>query len=239
VATRISTRPRLQRSAVVARAMDMADTEGLDALTIRRLATELGVTPMALYWHFADKDALLHAISERLWDDAAAIVAGADAGDPEAARPGPSGPGPSGQGPAGWASLRMITAGLVEALRRHPGCAQLAFLAVLGCESGLALTERSLAILADQGFDARQSAEMAHFLLTSAVTLVASRPGGDISAEDQEARLRAKRVSLASLPPERYPHVAVTAEYLVDCSDVDGYLERGVDFIIGGLQHRL
>ena len=209
--------------------MDMADTEGLEALTIRRLATELGVTPMALYWHFADKDALLHAISERLWDDAAVIVAGADTAHPD----------PAEAGPAGWESLRMITAGLVEALRRHPGCAQLAYLAVLGCDSGLALTERSLAILAGQGCDARQSAEMAHFLLTTAVTLVASRPGGDISAEDQEARLRAKRVSLASLPPERYPHVAVTAEYLVDCSDVDGYFERGVDFIIGGLRHRL
>lgn len=216
---RISARPRLQRSEVVLRAMEMADAEGLDAVTIRRLATELGVTPMALYWHFADKDALLYAISEHLWDDAAAIVAAAD---------------PDGDA---WSVLRAVTAGLVEALRRHPGCAQLAYLAVLGCDSGLTLTERSLAILAEQGYDARRSAELAHLLLTTAVTLVASRPGGDVSAEDHEALLRAKRVALASLPPERYPHVAVTAEYLVDCADVDGYFERGIDFLLAGLRH--
>src|SRR5215467_7003154 len=49
-------RTRLSRSAVVDRALALADREGLDALTIRRLATELGVTPMALYWHFRSKE---------------------------------------------------------------------------------------------------------------------------------------------------------------------------------------
>ena len=45
-------RTRLSRSAVVDRALELADREGIDALTIRRLAAELGVTPMALYWDF-------------------------------------------------------------------------------------------------------------------------------------------------------------------------------------------
>ena len=37
-------------------------------MSVRRLARELGVTPMALYWHFKDKDALLHALGDRLLD---------------------------------------------------------------------------------------------------------------------------------------------------------------------------
>ena len=37
---------------IVERAIAMADAEGLEAVTIRKLASELGVTPMALYWHF-------------------------------------------------------------------------------------------------------------------------------------------------------------------------------------------
>jgi TetR/AcrR family transcriptional regulator, tetracycline repressor protein len=41
-------RTRLSRSAVVDRAIELADREGIDALTIRRLAAELGVTQMDL-----------------------------------------------------------------------------------------------------------------------------------------------------------------------------------------------
>ena len=51
-------------------AIRLADEEGLEALTIRRLAKELHVTPTALYWHFTDKQALLDALADQLWDDA-------------------------------------------------------------------------------------------------------------------------------------------------------------------------
>src|SRR6185437_8045667 len=62
-------RARLTRAAVVDRALALADKSGLDALTIRKLATELGVTPMALYWHFRGKDELLEGLAERLWGE--------------------------------------------------------------------------------------------------------------------------------------------------------------------------
>src|SRR5215469_5319588 len=52
-------RVRLSRAAVVERALALSDADGLEAVTIRRLATELGVSPMALYWHFRTKDELL------------------------------------------------------------------------------------------------------------------------------------------------------------------------------------
>jgi TetR/AcrR family tetracycline transcriptional repressor len=57
-------RARLTRAAVVDRAMQLADSAGLDALTIRKLAQELGVTPMALYWHFRSKDELLEGLAD-------------------------------------------------------------------------------------------------------------------------------------------------------------------------------
>src|SRR5437763_5942986 len=50
--SKTATRPSLSREVVADRALALADTDGIDAVTIRRLATELGVTPMALYWHF-------------------------------------------------------------------------------------------------------------------------------------------------------------------------------------------
>jgi TetR/AcrR family tetracycline transcriptional repressor len=212
----------LQRDEVVDRAIEMADAEGLEAVTIRRLAQELGVTPMALYWHFADKDALLAAVSERLWDEVAADLATGSDGFEEVVDP--------------WAALRAITEGLIGVLRRRPGCATLAPLAVLSSPSGLDITERTLSILEAAGIDGSQAAELAHFLLSTAITLVSTRPGGDVSGEDLEDALRAKRVALASLPPGRYPHVAAMADDLVDCVDVDGYFARAVEFLLGGMR---
>ena len=58
--------PGLSRDAILDRALAIADADGIDAVSVRRLARELGVTPMALYWHFAGKEALLHALGDRL-----------------------------------------------------------------------------------------------------------------------------------------------------------------------------
>src|SRR6266851_2792013 len=52
-------RPRLSKRTVTESALKLADADGLDALTIRKLAQHLGVTPMALYWHFRSKEDLL------------------------------------------------------------------------------------------------------------------------------------------------------------------------------------
>ena len=59
----------LNRSAVLAAAVQLADREGAQAVSMRRLAETLGVVPMALYKHVADKDDLLagmvdHVIAE-------------------------------------------------------------------------------------------------------------------------------------------------------------------------------
>jgi AcrR family transcriptional regulator len=49
----------LTRSALVSAALAIADSEGLKAVSIRRLAAELGTRPMSLYTHIASKDDLL------------------------------------------------------------------------------------------------------------------------------------------------------------------------------------
>jgi AcrR family transcriptional regulator len=49
----------LSREAIVAAAIAVADAEGLDAVSIRRVAGDLGVRPMSLYTHIASKDDLL------------------------------------------------------------------------------------------------------------------------------------------------------------------------------------
>jgi AcrR family transcriptional regulator len=57
---------RYHRADVVARALDVLDRYGLADLTMRRLGTELGVQPSALYHHFPNKQALLAAVADEI-----------------------------------------------------------------------------------------------------------------------------------------------------------------------------
>jgi AcrR family transcriptional regulator len=54
-----SRRTELTRAAIVAAAMSIADREGLEAVSIRRVAADLGVRPMTLYNHVPSKDDLV------------------------------------------------------------------------------------------------------------------------------------------------------------------------------------
>lgn len=59
-------REPLSRERVLAAAMTIADTDGLAALTMRRLGADLGVEAMSLYYHLRGKDALLDGVVETL-----------------------------------------------------------------------------------------------------------------------------------------------------------------------------
>jgi AcrR family transcriptional regulator len=66
-ATRFTTDgPALSRDEIVRAATDYASAGDLGELTIRQLATDLDVTPMALYRHVRDKDDILEAVADRL-----------------------------------------------------------------------------------------------------------------------------------------------------------------------------
>ena len=60
------TRDRLSRAAIVAAAMKLADREGLEAVTLRRIATTLGVYVTSLYNHVPTKEAVLDGMIECL-----------------------------------------------------------------------------------------------------------------------------------------------------------------------------
>ncbi len=62
---------QLRRRDVLEGAIAILDEYGLGDLTMRRLATSLGVQPGALYWHFPNKQALLAAITDEILAPAA------------------------------------------------------------------------------------------------------------------------------------------------------------------------
>jgi len=204
---------------MVSVAIGLADAEGIDALTIRRLAKELEVTPTALYWHFTDKQALLDALADQLWADAGALLT------------------PVGDGDL-WSELRHVFEALVTVFGQHPAIAPFAPTRVIECDAGLAITERTLDLLGRAGYDEARAAGAARFLLCAAIMLVTSQPGAMMTDEAERAHLmRQKRAALLTLPPERYPRVEAAADYLVDCDDEPGpYYELGVELIMAGLR---
>ncbi|SDI85582.1 transcriptional regulator, TetR family [Frankineae bacterium MT45] len=214
-------RPQLSRSAVIERAFTIADAEGLAAVTIRRLAQELGVTPMALYWHFKNKDELFDAIGDEV---IAAIELSSDTD-------------------AAWDErLRVIVTNLVTVLRAHPSLANLAATRIVASEHGLELTEQTLALLRGAGFNVAQAANLAHQALHTAIMLCSAEPGLELGVVDTDAVLEAKRARLAALPTHRYPNVIEAADDLIDCDDEDFYYDAGIDLFISGvlgMQQRL
>jgi AcrR family transcriptional regulator len=57
---------RLSRETILAAGIALADRDGLDGLSMRRLGHELGVNPMSVYHHVRDKDALLEAMTDAI-----------------------------------------------------------------------------------------------------------------------------------------------------------------------------
>lgn len=208
-------RTRLNRADLVQRALELADEHGLEALTIRRLAEEFAVTPMAMYWHFAAKGDLLAAIGDRIIDDVET---------PD-----------SSLGLEKF--LTTALANLVDALREHPAVAELAPARILHSDRGRELTERALAVLADAGFDVDRAAGIAHNALQSAVMLVSGEPGREngTKPEEREAVLREKRATLLSLPTDRYPHLVAAAEALTTCDDSDTYYRTSIETFVAGV----
>ena len=71
-------RPRLSRERVLRAAMDHADKGGIDTMTMRSLAEVLGVAPMALYRHVANKDDLIDAMVDLVFSEIGLPPSGAD-----------------------------------------------------------------------------------------------------------------------------------------------------------------
>ena len=73
MATKVEPRPRdrnpLTRERVLRAAVELADRGGLEALTMRGLAHELGAEAMSLYYHVANKEAILDGVLEVVMDE--------------------------------------------------------------------------------------------------------------------------------------------------------------------------
>ncbi len=209
-------RTRLTRAVVVDRALQLADADGLEALTIRKLATDLGVTPMALYWHFRSKDELLEGLAERVWSE---MDLGLDSAAP-------------------WSEqLRGLLGSLLRVLRAHPAAPQLLLQSEKQGESWTKAAEVTLELLRGAGFDPDTASAIARSALWTGIMLVMSEPGAAWLTDDERVEAqRKKQVALASLPPAKYPRLVECAVPMTACDDPDLHYEFGVRLFIGGVE---
>lgn len=91
--TRATPAGKRSRDDVIDAALSLLQEHGLPALTMRRLAQSLGIQPSALYWHVADKQSLLAAVSGRILAPATPSTALAPATPPTGAGAPSSTPG--------------------------------------------------------------------------------------------------------------------------------------------------
>jgi TetR/AcrR family transcriptional regulator, tetracycline repressor protein len=214
--TATAERAGLSRAAIVDRALEVIDVDGPDAVTIRRLAQEFDVTPMALYWHVANKDELLAAMGDALLAEVTPPAADGS-----------------------WSTqLRSVVESLVAALGRHPAAAHLAMPRILVCDAGRQLSETTLALLQQAGFTVQQSADLARTALQTAMMLVVQHPGKEsqVAVSERAAIHAEKRRGLEALPADQYPHLRAAAGPLLDCEDDDAYFAFGIDLFIDGAE---
>jgi len=214
-------RPRgLSRRVIVDRALELGDAEGLDAVSLRRLATDLGVTPMALYRHVKDKQDLVNAMYET-------IVEGFDL------RAGV-------QPRAKWTTQLRRALLNVIALHERPIAVQLVIAYSGGGSPAIwRMYETALEILMRAGFSRREAVEGNRMLSTLvAGYLLVFRQAPLPPAEDMLVARKRFELELFSLPRGEYPHVVASAPELVDAqfSDPQHQLKGTVDFMVSGVE---
>jgi|SRR6516225_9367213 len=207
-------RGRLSREVLVRRALAVADREGLDAVTIRRVAGDCGVTPMALYWYFRDKEQLLAGIAEYLFEQVQM---------------------PSTDNAPWDAQLMAVLSALLTVLRQHSSVAGLIAGYVLSSEAGLRVTERVLGLLRDGGFPPGQAA-VTCTQLVAIIALITGPPGPDRTLEPQacESAVRARLAGLSALDPARFPSVIAAAAPLARRDDDQRYYRSVLQMLVGG-----
>ncbi len=201
-------RPSLDRSLIVAAGLQIVDAEGVEALSLRRLSADLGVTPMAVYWHVRDKAELLDLIGEEVLET---IVVPPVRGD--------------------WRTqLRDVHLAMLEPMLRHPDAVELSAGRARFGPAGIALFERILSILLSTGLSPQAAfdAYQALYLFQLGFMATVRR-----SPEFREMQ-REGAVYLRSLDPGHVPAIGKVAP-VIGSRSLDAQFRVGIDMVIEGI----
>ncbi|MEU5877698.1 TetR/AcrR family transcriptional regulator C-terminal domain-containing protein [Spirillospora sp. NPDC047279] len=203
------TRPVLTRERIVQAAVDLIERGGVDGLSMRGVAAELGVAVMSLYNHVPNKSALLEGVAEY-------VVAGMDLPDD------PDEP------------FTDRARALVRAFRKvahdYPRSMTIVFTHKIDTPIGLRPAERALALASAAGFDGETSVRIMRALMAYALG-AQMREVGHAKVLDHETPITE---GTGGLDPAEYPHVIAFAPQLARY-DPETDFEFGLDLFIEAL----
>jgi AcrR family transcriptional regulator len=221
-------RPRLTRAGIAAAALELADREGFEAVSMRRVAAELGAGAMSLYHYVRTKSDLVALMDDALM--AEALV-------------------PERELPAGWrAALTELARRTWALLLRHPWALG-AFQESQFGPNAMRHFEQSLAAVAGTGLAARERLELLAlvdaYVSGSALQAGESLKRAALARADPEMVRRATESGLAQLRAGGFPHT----EALIAGGDPDSpagppmepgaleaQFERGLQMLLDGAQ---
>lgn len=207
-------RTPLDRQRAVQAAVELADTKGIDAVSMRNLATLLGVVPMALYRHVVNKEDLLDGMVEEVYAEVE-LLAG-----------------------AGWrTTMRQRATTMREALRRHPWAVELMETSSPG-PANLHYHHAGIACLREQAGLPIRTAIDAYNLMDSYTYGFALQE--KTLPSDITAAAETRRHDLTTADPtfaSRFPFLIEIAEEL----GTSGYehtaqFERGLEVVLDGIE---
>src|SRR5687767_9030392 len=216
----IPRKARLTRELVLATALELVDSEGLDALTMRRLGQQLGRDPMSLYRYAANRAALLDGVTELVLNELAIFPDNKD-----------------------WQTqLRRIAHDLRLLALRHPNVVPLLVTRPLSTPLGLRPLgtlrplEQILSLLTEAGFDPADALHVYRayygFLYGHILNELQEYI---VDPEENEALLR---LGLHHLPAKKFPHLRALGPVLADY-DGDAELDQGLTILLNGLSTQL
>jgi AcrR family transcriptional regulator len=209
----VRAREPLTRDRIIEAALRVMDTEGLEAVSMRRIAREVGVEAMSLYHHLEDKEDLLDGICEH-------VMAGFEFPEPvddwaENCR----------KGARAWRRL----------LQSHPGVMRL-FAEQRGpvrSIDSMRPMEFALRILRDAGLSDRDTAQAFH-AFGGYIQGFVMMELGSIAGGSDEVHLKA-HAELAAALPDEFTTLEAVSPYFAEC-DADEQFEFGLDLLIRGLE---
>ena len=211
----------LSRDRIVAAAIEVADAEGLDAVSMRRVATQLGAAPMSLYRHVATKDDLLMQMMD-------AVVRASWR--------------PPAEPPAGWRPrLELAHRALWRMFKRHPWLAPaMSVTRPQPIPAGLEVTEWILDALDGCGLEPREALDVHVVLFTfvrgTAIALEPERAAEAATGLTSEDWLDTQTEALTRIVDAgRFPRFRRLVELGYDL-DLDAIVEQGLARLLDGLE---
>jgi len=219
----------LTREAIVARTLELGNAEGLEAVSLRRLALDFGVTPMALYRHVRDKQDLVNAMTETVMEGFDLKV----------------GFRPSMR----WTDrVRRAMTNFKEQMDARPLALPLSIAYTGECPTSFwRMSEDLLGILLDAGFRRREAIVLirviSNLLAGYLLLLRQADPAVPERLGPQELELLRRRVELVqlSLPRDEFPNIVESARDMTDVwlSNPDRWWRDTVDLVVFGLETML